>query len=104
VERLLEVARLRLAADRAGLGSVAREDGQLVLRFGPDWSRAATARALAPRGVGDPIRILAGGVTFASNQVRIRLPREADVAWRLTRLVVERLAEGAAADMERPTS
>ena len=33
VERLLEVARLWLAADRAGLGSVAREDGQLVLRF-----------------------------------------------------------------------
>ena len=27
----------------------AREEGQLVLRFGPDWSRAATMRALAPR-------------------------------------------------------
>ena len=40
VERLLEVARLRITAEAAGLASLAREDGQLVLRFGPDWSRA----------------------------------------------------------------
>ncbi len=49
VERLLEVSRLRYRAEEAGLLQVAREDGQLVLRFGPDWSRADTMRALAPR-------------------------------------------------------
>jgi transcription-repair coupling factor (superfamily II helicase) len=93
VERLLEVARLRLAAERAGLASVAREAGQLVLRFAGDWSRVATVHALAPRAPGDPIRAAAGGITYASNQVRLRLPRAAADAWRFTRMVVERLAE-----------
>ena len=51
VERLLEVSRLRYRAEEAGLPQVSREDGQLVLRFGPDWSRADTMRALAPRAV-----------------------------------------------------
>jgi len=93
VERLLEVARLRLSAERAGLASVAREAGQLVLRFAGQWSRVATAHALAPRGPADPIRTASGGVTFASNQVRLRLPRDAATAWHFTRLVVERLTE-----------
>jgi hypothetical protein len=92
VQRLLEVARLRLAAEAAGLTSVAREDGLLVLRFRDGWSRVTTAEAMAPRGAGDPIRALAGGVTYASNQVRLRMPRDPDQTWRLTRLVVERLA------------
>ncbi|MGH2406558.1 MAG: transcription-repair coupling factor, partial [Candidatus Limnocylindrales bacterium] len=92
VERLLEVARLRLAADGAGLASVAREAGQLVLRFAGDWSRVATVHALAPRGPSDLIRSASGGITYASNQVRLRLPREADAAWRFTRDVVQRLA------------
>ena len=95
VERLLEVARLRIAAEAAGLTSVAREDGQLVLRFREGWSRVTTAEALAPRAAGDPIRALAGGVTYASNQVRVRMPRDPDLAWRVTRLVVERLAAAA---------
>jgi hypothetical protein len=95
VERLLEVARLRLAAERAGLASVAREAGQLVLRFAGDWSRVATVHALAPRTPGDPIRAAAGGITYASNQVRLRLPRVAADAWRFTRMVVERLADSA---------
>ena len=92
VERLLEVARLRIAAEGAGLVSLSREDGQLVLRFGEGWSRAATARALAPRDVADPLRALAGGLTYGSNQVRARLPREPGAWWRLTRELVHRLA------------
>ena len=92
VERLLEVAGLRLAAETAGITSVAREGAQLVVRFGPHWSRVATARALAPTHPADPIRTAAGGITYASNQLRVRLPRDAEVAWRLTRSIVERLA------------
>ncbi len=95
VERLLEVARLRFTAEVAGIVSLAREDGQLVVRFGPDWSRAATARLLAPRSVTDPVRALAGGLTYGSNQIRAKLPRDVAAAWRLTRALVERLAETA---------
>ena len=38
-------------AEEAGLLSVALESGQVVYRFGPDWSRAGTMQALAPRGL-----------------------------------------------------
>jgi transcription-repair coupling factor (superfamily II helicase) len=100
VERLLEVARLRTTAEAAGLASVAREDGQLVLRFAGEWSKATVAKALAPREVGDPVRALAGGITYGSNQLRVRLPREPERAWRLTRVLVERLAEVGAAVAE----
>ncbi len=93
VERLLEVASLRLAAEAAGITSVSREGGQLVVRFGPDWSRAVTVRAMAPSQPADPIRAAAGGVTYASNQMRVRVPRDQGAAWRLTRTIVERLAE-----------
>ncbi len=105
VERLLEVARLRFTAETAGIVSLAREDGQLVIRFGPDWSRAATARILAPRAVSDPLRALAGGLTYGSNQIRAKLPRDPDAAWRLTGALVERLAErvpGTAHDVSGP--
>ncbi len=95
VERLLEVARLRFTAEAAGIVSLSREDGQLVVRFGPDWSRVATARVLQPRDVSDPLRPLAGGLTYGSNQLRVRLPRDPVAAWRVTRALVERLAEGA---------
>jgi transcription-repair coupling factor (superfamily II helicase) len=92
VERLLEVAELRLAAERAGIASLARESGLLVVRFAGEWSRPDTMRAMAPTGPADPIRSAAGGISYGSNQVRIRLPRDASQAWRLTRSVVERLA------------
>ena len=94
VERLLEVARLRFTAERAGLHSVAREEGRLVVRFGTGWSKAATAQALAPRAPDDPLRALAGGLAYGSNQLRVRLPEDPDRAWRLTRELVERLAAG----------
>ncbi|CAN5815728.1 transcription-repair coupling factor [soil metagenome] len=92
VERLLEVARLRYTAERAGLTSVAREEGRLVLRFGTGWSRADTARALAPRAHEDPLRAVAGSVSYGSNQVRVRLPDDPARAWRVTRELVQRLA------------
>nr|MBA2275592.1 transcription-repair coupling factor [Chloroflexota bacterium] len=93
VERLLDVARLRFTAEAAGIASLSREDGQLVLRFPTEWSRGATMRALTPEGPAGRIPGVApGGVTFASNQVRVRLPREAASAWAVTRAVVERLA------------
>ncbi len=96
VERLLEVSQLRYRAEEAGLQSVALESGQIVFRFGPDWSRAATMRALAPESVGDPLRTLQGRIKYASNQVRVRPPADRERSWRLTAAVVERLAETAA--------
>jgi transcription-repair coupling factor (superfamily II helicase) len=96
VERLLGVSRLRFRAEEAGLTQVALESGQIVFRFGPDWSRAATMRALAPRSVDDPLRALQGRIKYASNQVRVRPPAEAERSWRLAQSVVERLAESAA--------
>jgi transcription-repair coupling factor (superfamily II helicase) len=92
VSRLIEVSQLRYRAEEAGLTSVAREDGQLVLRFGPDWSRADTMRALAPRSEDDPLRALQGRLRYASNQVRVRLPGDDSRSWRLTRVLVDRLA------------
>jgi transcription-repair coupling factor (superfamily II helicase) len=96
VERLLGVSRLRFRAEEAGLTQVAIESGQVVFRFGPDWSRAATMRALAPRSVDDPLRALQGRIKYASNQVRVRPPADAERAWALTAAVVERLARAAA--------
>jgi transcription-repair coupling factor (superfamily II helicase) len=93
VERLLDVARLRLAAEAAGIASVSREEGQLVLRFMAGWSRADTMRALAPTSPTDRIAgVPAGGITYASNQVRIQVPRDPSQAWLTTRQVIDRLA------------
>jgi transcription-repair coupling factor (superfamily II helicase) len=64
VIRLLEVSRMRFRAEEAGLLQVSREEGQLVLRFGPGWSRADSMRALAPRAVDDPLRALQGHVRY----------------------------------------
>jgi transcription-repair coupling factor (superfamily II helicase) len=98
VERLMGVALLRLAAERAGIASISREEGQLVIRFAAGWSRAAAGRALGPAG-GDGLRALApGGFTFASNQVRVRAPREGRAAWDLTERIVAKLAAAAPAD------
>jgi len=95
VERLLDVARLRIAAEAAGIGSLSREEGQLVVRFPPEWSRAGAMRALAPRGPGDRIPgVAVGGITFASNQIRVRLPPDPVAAWAVTGALVERLLRG----------
>jgi transcription-repair coupling factor (superfamily II helicase) len=98
VERLVEVAALRLAAEAAGIASISREDGQLVVRFGA-LSRATAMRLLVPLGGGPRAvglglpGVRPGDVTFASNQVRIRLPRDPRTGWALTQAVVARLSE-----------
>ncbi len=93
VERLLEVARVRIAAETAGIGSLTREGHDLVIRFGSDWSRSATVRAMAPTSLSDRVPGIApGAIHYGSNQMRIRLDRSPDAAWQTTRAVVKRLA------------
>ena len=93
VERLLEVARLRIAASRAGIASLAREGHELIVRFHGDWSRSATMRAMAPTSLTDRVPGVApGAVTYGSNQMRLRLAKDPEVAWNTTRNVIERLA------------
>jgi transcription-repair coupling factor (superfamily II helicase) len=104
VVRLVEVAELRLTAEAAGVASMSREAGQLVVRFGEGMSRATAMRLLAGGGLPG---VKPSDVTFASNQVRIRLPRDAARSWGLTQAVVARLAAEPASDepiaAERPT-
>jgi transcription-repair coupling factor (superfamily II helicase) len=89
VVRLVEVAELRLAAEGAGVASMSREEGQLVVRFGEGMTRATAMRLLAGGGLPG---VKPSDVTFASNQVRIRLPRDPSRAWGLTQAVVARLS------------
>ena len=97
VVRLVEVAELRLAAESAGVSSISREDGLLVVRFGEGLSRATAMRLLG--GGGAPLPgVRSGDVTFASNQVRIRLPRDAAKAWALSQAVVARLSAASTGD------
>jgi transcription-repair coupling factor (superfamily II helicase) len=92
VERLLEVALLRITAESVGVASLAREGSELIIRFGEDWSRAATMRAMAPTSLTDRVPGVApGGITYGSNQMRVRLPKDPAAAWNTTRAVVERL-------------
>ena len=78
----------RLAAEAAGVSSVSREEGWLVVRFGASLTRATAMRLLAGPGLPGT---KPSDVTFASNQVRIRLPRDAAKSWALTQAVVARL-------------
>jgi transcription-repair coupling factor (superfamily II helicase) len=89
VLRLVEVAELRLAAEAAGVSSISREEGQLVVRFGFGLSRATAMRMITP---GSLPGVRHADVTFASNQVRIRLPKEPLKGWQLTQAVVARLS------------
>ena len=74
VLRLVEVAELRLAAEAAGVASIVPRGGQLVVRFGAGLSRATAMRLLGGSAALPGVR--PGDLTFASNQVRIRLPRD----------------------------
>ena len=89
VVRLVEVAELRLTAEAAGVASMSREEGQLVVRFGDGMSRATAMRLLRRRR---DARRPPSDVTFARNQVRIRLPRDPLKGWGLTQAVVARLS------------
>jgi transcription-repair coupling factor (superfamily II helicase) len=88
VVRLVEVAELRLAAEGAGIASISREEGWLVVRFGAGLNRATAMGLLA----GPPLPGLRpNDMTFASNQVRLRLPADPRKGWALTQAVVARL-------------
>jgi transcription-repair coupling factor (superfamily II helicase) len=89
VVRLVEVQELRMAAEGASVASMSREEGQLVVRFGEGMTRATAMRLLAGGGLPG---VKTSDVAFASNQVRIRLPRDASRAWGLTQAVVARLS------------
>ena len=93
VERLLEVSQLRYRAEQARLVSVGLEEGQLVLRFGDDWSRADTMRAT---GAAARRRTRCGrwraACATAPTSCACRPPRDPPHAWQLTRPLVERLA------------
>jgi len=89
VVRLVEVAELRLAAEAAGVSSISREEGWLVIRFGATLSRATAMRLLSGGGLPG---VKPSDVTFASNQVRVRAPHLATRAWQLTQAVVARLS------------
>jgi transcription-repair coupling factor (superfamily II helicase) len=86
VLRLLEVVELRMAAESAGIVSISREEGELVVRLGT-LSRAAAMRALATMGR-DVVR-------FGTNQARIRLPRDPARSWSVAQSVVARLLPAA---------
>jgi transcription-repair coupling factor (superfamily II helicase) len=86
VLRLLEVVELRMAAETAGIASISREEGDLVVRLGT-LSRAAAMRGLASMGR-DVVR-------FGSNQARIRLPRDPARSWSVAQSVVARLLPAA---------
>jgi transcription-repair coupling factor (superfamily II helicase) len=89
VIRLVEVAELRLSAEAAGITSLSREEGQLVVRFGSGLSRGEAMRLIA----GAPLPgVRPGDMTFAASQVRIRIPRDAARAWVLTQAIVTRVA------------
>ena len=84
--RLLEVVELRMATETAGIASISREEGDLVVRLGT-LSRAAAMRGLASMGR-DVVR-------FGSNQARIRLPRDPARSWSVAQSVVARLLPAA---------
>jgi transcription-repair coupling factor (superfamily II helicase) len=92
VQRLVEVAELRLAAEAAGVSSISREEGRLVVRFGAGLTRAAAMRLLGEGGLPG---VRPADITFASNQVRIRVPSGQGRAWQLTQAVVARLGSAA---------
>ena len=104
VLRLVEVAELRLAAETAGVASLAREEGWLVVRFGAALSRATAMRLLAGRHRGRCPACGRADMTFASNQVRIRLPKDALKGWTLTQAVVSRLVAAVGGERRRRAS
>ena len=89
VLRLVEVAELRLAAEAAGVHSISREEGWLVVRFGASLTRSMAMRLLGDGGLPG---VKPADVTFASNQVRVRAPALPARAWTLTQAIVARLS------------
>jgi transcription-repair coupling factor (superfamily II helicase) len=92
VLRLTEVAELRLAAEAAGIASISREEGLLVVRFGAGISRESAMRLVTPAALPG---VRGSDLSFMSNQVRIRLPKDPLKGWQLTQAVVARLSAAA---------
>ncbi len=88
VLRLIEVAELRLAAEAAGVTSMSREEGWIVVRFGATMTRSMAMRLLGDGGLPG---VKPSDVVFASNQVRVRAPVLPTRAWQLTQAIVARL-------------
>jgi transcription-repair coupling factor (superfamily II helicase) len=88
VARLVEVAELRLNAEAAGVQSISREEGWLVVRFGAGLTRATAMRLLAGPALPG---VRPTDVAFASSQVRVRVPSGPARAWQLTQAIVARL-------------
>jgi hypothetical protein len=59
-----------------------------VVRFGAGLTRAAAMRLLSGSGLPG---VHPGDLTFATNQVRIRLPRDPTRTWPLTQAIIARL-------------
>ena len=89
VQRLVEVAELRLAAEAAGVWSMSREEGWLVVRFGASLTRSMAMRLLGEGGLPG---VKPADIVFASNQVRVRAPAAPARAWSLTQAIVARLS------------
>jgi len=88
VARLVEVAELRLNAEAAGVQSISREEGWLVVRFGASLTRATAMRLLAGPALPG---VRPTDVAFAISQVRVRVPSGPARAWQLTQAIVARL-------------
>jgi len=97
VVRLVEVAELRLVAEAAGVSSISREEGWMVYRFGATMSRATAMRLLSGGGLPGT---RPADIVFASNQVRIRVPRPPATPWGLTQAVIARLTTESTAEVE----
>lgn len=78
-----------LAAEAASVASMSHEEGQLVVRFSMGLSKATAMQLLLP---GSMPGVRHSDVTVASNQVRIRLPKDPLKGWQLTQAVVARLS------------
>jgi transcription-repair coupling factor (superfamily II helicase) len=97
VVRLVEVAELRLTAEGAGVASISREEGWMVFRFGAAMSRATAMRLLSGGGLPG---VRPADIVFASNQVRIRVPRPPVTPWGLVQAVIARLTAEAGFEAE----
>ena len=82
-QRLLEVAQLRADASDAGLASILRDEGRLVIRFA-DLPRGVAERVLADRPRGE--------LTFQQGGIRSSTPASPERIWRLAVEIVGLLA------------
>ncbi len=95
--RLVEVAELRLTAEAAGIASIARDGGWLIVRFGAALGRAAVMGLLGDGGLPG---VRPTDLVIGTNQVRVRAPAAPARAWQLTQAIVARLGAGVGERLE----